>query len=169
MNPLIERLAPNQRAKEQDILNVKTVLNDLDYYNRPNVPITPYVDRDLFDGIKKEPRFKVEMWERTEKRFPSDKIHIDDTADAYRHALSSYIASIRFGERFAKDAGDINERDNLNDSQGARLMDVYNNAIGRELAKDHKNRLRKPEDVIDEALEKGLLQTKPFQIKVEKK
>lgn len=52
MNPLTTRLAPNQRAKPQDILNIKTVLNDLDYYNRPSIPITPYVDNDLFDGIK---------------------------------------------------------------------------------------------------------------------
>ncbi len=260
MNPLNDKLASDRRANPDDVFNVKTALNDLDYYNRPNMPLNPYVDRDLFDGIKnfqrdhdlkvdgtmnpggetervmrssmssrkkrqksqlesnsidelrkiknqgaldykktsekldfkekgigkirlglrepidtirvrgvkKEPRFKLEMWERTKKRFPTDKIHIDDTADAYRHALSSYIASIRFGERFAKDAGDINERDNLNDSRGARLMDLYNNAMGRELAKNHKNRLRKPEGVIDEALESGLLQTKPFQVKVDK-
>ena len=46
-----------------------------------------------------------------------------------------------------------------------RLMDLYNNNVGRRLAMDPKNWNRDPEQVILDALRRGELQTKPFVIR----
>jgi hypothetical protein len=83
--------------------------------------------------------------------------------DAFRHALWSYMMAKDLGEEPAKAFGDAHERQRL-DSEGARLMDLYNNAVGRELARDPANRERPHAEVIREAVARGDLQLQPFRI-----
>ncbi len=63
--------------------------------------------------------------------------------------------------KFAADATEISGAGSV----GARLMDLYNNNVGRKLALDPRNTGRPAEDVIMDAVRAGLLQTVPFKIK----
>jgi len=80
--------------------------------------------------------------------------------DAFRHALWAYKMTKEIGDGAARAFGDAHERDGQPD--GERLMDLYNNAIGRELAADPRNKDRSDEEVIREAIRAGKLQTRPF-------
>ncbi|MBC7951185.1 MAG: hypothetical protein H7Z12_05090 [Rhodospirillaceae bacterium] len=51
--------------------------------------------------------------------------------DAFRHALWAYKMAKEIGDGPAKAFGDAHERDDRPD--GERLMDLYNNALGRQL------------------------------------
>jgi hypothetical protein len=82
--------------------------------------------------------------------------------DAFRHALWAYKMAKDIGDDGARRFGDAHERDGQPD--GERLMDLYNNAVGRELAADPRNKDRSDEEVIREAIKAGRLQTKPFNI-----
>ena len=64
----------------------------------------------------------------------------------------------------AKRFGDGHEISAPNDDS-ERLMDLYNNHVGRQLALNLKNRGRPANEVILEALRNGLLRTKPFRVR----
>jgi Domain of unknown function (DUF6973) len=76
--------------------------------------------------------------------------------DAFRHALWSYKLSRIMGPELAKKFTDAYEigHPNPNDE---RLMDLFNNAVGRHLAADPKNQSQKDETVVLEALKRGEL------------
>lgn len=82
--------------------------------------------------------------------------------DAFRHALWAYKMAKDIGDGAARTFGDSHERNDQPD--GERLMDLYNNAIGRQLATDPRNKDRSDEEVIREAIKAGRLQTRPFNI-----
>lgn len=86
----------------------------------------------------------------------------DGDGDAFRHALWAYKMAKEIGDGPAKAFGDAHERDDRPD--GERLMDLYNNALGRQLAADPNNQGRPDEDVIREAIRAGKLQTRPFNV-----
>ncbi|MBL6935944.1 MAG: hypothetical protein ISR48_11085 [Alphaproteobacteria bacterium] len=85
----------------------------------------------------------------------------DGPADAFRHALWNYKMTQKIGSDAAKGAADAHEVSDPN-NDGERLMDLYNNRIGRELALDPANKGRPAEEVIHEAIRKGNLQLQPF-------
>ncbi len=87
----------------------------------------------------------------------------NDEADAFRHALWSFNMTKRLGAEAAKESGDAHEISQPN-PDGERLMDLYNNHVGRRLALDPKNKKRRAKDVIMEALRNGQLQTRPFNV-----
>lgn len=87
----------------------------------------------------------------------------DGEPDAFPHALWSYMMAKELGSDTAKAFGDGHERSGI-DSPGGRLMDLYNNAVGRDLAKDPANLGRPDRDVIRDAIRDGKLQTRPFQV-----
>ncbi len=74
------------------------------------------------------------------------------------------IVSLLTGERLgtAKDFGDAHERSVANPTP-ERLMDLYNNKVGRDLAADPDNTGRDGREVIREAIRDGKLRTKPFE------
>jgi hypothetical protein len=72
--------------------------------------------------------------------------------------------SKELGSEAAKSIGDGHERSGT-DTDGGRLMDLYNNAVGRELAADPANRGRNDKDVVRDAIRKGKLQTEPFNVR----
>jgi len=85
----------------------------------------------------------------------------NDEADAYRHALWSYRMTVELGTDIAKTVGDAHERTRPN-SDEELLLDLFENRIGRLLANDPANAGRPAEAVVPEALEEGLLRTRPF-------
>ncbi|XP_070560500.1 uncharacterized protein [Ptychodera flava] len=78
--------------------------------------------------------------------------------DAFRHALWMYRVTKTYGAGVAKDFGDAHERSSVN-PLNERLMDLYNNEVGRCLGSNSANHGRDDVDVVREALENGLLQT----------
>lgn len=85
----------------------------------------------------------------------------NNAADAFRHAVWSYKMTRKIGPHLAKSFGDAHEISSPN-TPGARLMDLYNNNVGRRLALDPANKNRDPDDVVLEALRRGELQVVPF-------
>ena len=99
----------------------------------------------------------------TKKLFSNSKTGTDDDADAFRHAYWSYLMAQDIGVDGSKAAGDGHEITNVN-NEGQRLMDLYNNKLGRELALDPANKDRPPEEVIMEAVKSGKLRLSPFRV-----
>jgi len=91
----------------------------------------------------------------------------DNETDAFRHAYASYLLTRMHGPLIAKSFTDAHEvsGDADGNSKGAITMDLYNNRIGRILARDPINANRDPREVILEAWRKGLLRTTPFKVK----
>jgi hypothetical protein len=78
----------------------------------------------------------------TAKEFPADPTLQDDEADAYRHALWSYLMTKDIGAVGAKRWHDAHEISEPNEP-GVRMMDVFNGRVGIQLALDPTNRDRK--------------------------
>jgi hypothetical protein len=81
--------------------------------------------------------------------------------DAVRHALWSYRIAKKHGASAAKDILDAHEL-RVPSQHGDRLMDLFNNMIGRQLAANKDNHGRPDIDVIMEALKKGKLRLKYY-------
>ena len=81
--------------------------------------------------------------------------------DAFRHALWSFRMTQDLGPETAKRLSDAHEITYAGPA-GELLMDLYNNNAGRQMALDPRNRDRRAEEVILEALREGRLQTGPF-------
>lgn len=87
----------------------------------------------------------------------------NNEADAFRHAYWSYLMTQDIGVKAAQSVGDGHEITTVN-PDGERLMDLYNNKVGRELALDPANQGRDPVTVIQEAIKSGKLRVKPFNL-----
>lgn len=57
-------------------------------------------------------------------------------ADALRHSLFNALNTQTAGEDIAKKLGDAYEEDQPNQPEQEKIMDLYNNKVGRELAKE---------------------------------
>ncbi len=93
-------------------------------------------------------------------RFPKAGIG-GGAADAFRHIYWSYRMTEDVGPDAAKRFGDAHEI-TVRGPDGDRLMDLFNNNLGRRLALDPANKGRPAEDVVLEAIKKGDAQTQPF-------
>ena len=98
----------------------------------------------------------------TENLFPGVVLR-NNPADAFRHALWGFLMTRELGPEMAKRFGDAHEISKPN-PDGERLMDLYNNHMGRVLALDPKNKGRPAEDVIMEAIRNRQLQTRTFRV-----
>jgi hypothetical protein len=98
----------------------------------------------------------------TANEFPTAIGH-NDEADAFRHAYASYVLTKQMGRGFAQTMGDAHERSEPT-PLGERVMDLYNNHIGRKLALDSANKNRDPAVVVHEAVNNGLLMVKPLNV-----
>ena len=107
-------------------------------------------------------RIVDESVKSTRKKFPNRTIW-DKNADAFRHALWNFELTKRFGANHAKRIADAHEISHVNDP-GERIMDLFNNNVGRRLAMDSKNHNRDGATVILEAIAGGELQTEPFRV-----
>jgi hypothetical protein len=93
-------------------------------------------------------------------RFPKASIG-GGPADAFRHIYWNYRMTEKLGPDAAKRFGDGHEI-TVPTPDGDRLMDLFNNNLGRRLALDPANKGRPAEDVVLEAIKKGHAQTQPF-------
>lgn len=66
----------------------------------------------------------------------------NNEADAFKHTFMQWALTYFVSEEFAKRKGDEHEAQNIGNPAGERNMDLWNNAIGRELAKEMKNNSR---------------------------
>ena len=82
-------------------------------------------------------------------------------ADAFRHIYWSYRMTEDVGPDAAKRFADAHEI-TVPTPDGDRLMDLFNNNLGRRLALDPANKGRPAEDVVLEAIKRGDAQTQPF-------
>ena len=62
----------------------------------------------------------------------------NNEADAFKHAYMQWDLAYNHGENIAKILGDMHEKETPNTPLGERNMDLWNNAIGREIAKEMK-------------------------------
>ncbi len=97
----------------------------------------------------------------TREEYPGENHH-NNEADAFRHAHWSFEVARKIGPDAAKEFGDAHERSEANPTP-ERLMDLYNNKVGRDLAMDPENAGRDARDVIREAIREGKLKTSPFE------
>ena len=100
----------------------------------------------------------------------------NDEIDAFRHCFSQALLTLKFGEGFAKNFGTNYERlDDIvnNQPRAERNMDQWNNAVGRDIAKEVQKEIsgkeltpREIEDIVAEKVYKhmknGDLITNPF-------
>ncbi len=93
--------------------------------------------------------------------FPESDL-LNDEGDAFRHAHWSFQMTRQIGPDAAKDFSDAHERSHPNPVP-ERLMDLYNNKVGRDLALDPENADRDGREVIREAIRNGNLRTAPFE------
>lgn len=108
-----------------------------------------------------------EAWNEAQRvsaaEYKGKTVGLNDEEDAFRHAYASYVLTLKTNRRFAQDAGDAHERSYAN-PHNERVMDLYNNSVGRRLAQDPTNRDRPPIQVIHEAIKSGLLMTEPLRM-----
>ena len=97
------------------------------------------------------------------EEFPKVRRLHNNAGDAFRHALWSYRVAREFSPQLAKEFGDAHEIAVVN-STSERLMDLYNNNVGRRLALDPRNHGIDDVALIKDALRRGELQTQPFNI-----
>jgi len=62
----------------------------------------------------------------------------NNEADAFKHAYMQWDLAYNHGEKVAKALGDMHEKETPNAPLGERNMDLWNNAIGREIAQEMK-------------------------------
>ena len=116
-------------------------------------PYASYMARQAWNAAK----------QASEAEFKGTIGGLNDREDAFRHGYASYVLTQSTGAEFAKAAGDAHERSYAN-PHSERVMDLYNNHIGRMLALDPSNRDRDPAAVIREALANGQFMTAPLNI-----
>jgi hypothetical protein len=129
----------------------------------------------------------IQAERHTNKLFAGLPTH-NNAADAFRHAYWSFLLTRQFletgqnGPEKAKKFTDAHEAEHFKKTlfgwlpesatgvrqwpEDERLMDLFNNEIGRRLAILPENAGRSAEDVIWQALREGRLQTRPMRIKI---
>lgn len=63
----------------------------------------------------------------------------NNEADAFKHAYMQWILDYYFDSETAKNLGDMHENETPNAPAGERNMDLWNNAIGREISYEMKS------------------------------
>lgn len=86
----------------------------------------------------------------------------NDEVDAHRHAVISHLMAQSMGPARAKELMDAHERSSPN-QDGSRLMDLYNNQVGRSAPEDAPVNFFRPGLAIEDARARGLLRRSPFQ------
>ena len=99
----------------------------------------------------------------------------NNEADAFKHAYLSWLLSWYQGDKKSKELGDMHEDETPNAPAYERNMDLWNNAIGREIAYEMKWRMGDDYALLDdesasefasqkiwEKMQQGELITNPF-------
>ena len=123
--------------------------------------------RGVFEGEESFPfrraqELASEARDAARDRF-GDEAPADSRRDAVRHAKWMGELTREFGPEVARRIGNAYEI-TFPGRLGSRLMDLHNNDVGIRLMADPKNANRAVSDVIGEALEAGMLQTRPLDV-----
>ena len=97
------------------------------------------------------------------KNFPNLP-RADSARDAFRHAYWNLRMARTLGPETAQRFADSREIGSTN-TAGSRLMDLWNNFVGRRLAANTALADRLPTDVVLDAMERRALQTQPFTVR----
>ena len=108
---------------------------------------------ELWNKYSPEKEFGREMFNKTMKyqkkyNFKSDsdpkKATWNNEADAFKHTFMQAVLSMRYNETFSHILGDKHEIDGRRRGQdpGEENMDLWNNEIGRNIAKEIKNKIK---------------------------
>ena len=85
-------------------------------------------------------------FDMTKKKYSNSNTH-NNEADAFKHAFLSWYLSYYHGDEEAKRLGDMHEDETPNAPFYERNMDLWNNAIGREIAYEMKWQLGEDYDI----------------------
>ena len=118
---------------------------------------------DILKKIEKEGRKGFNWWVLHETRQAQKKYGFDMTkheyscsdthnneADAFKHAYMSWVLSYFANDLKSKELGDMHENETPNAPLYERNMDLWNNAIGREIAYEMKWQLGDDYDLLGE-------------------
>ncbi len=108
---------------------------------------------ELWDKYSPEKEFGREMFNKTMKyqkkyNFKTDsdpkKATWNNEADAFKHTFMQAILSMRYGENVSHALGNKHEMDGRRNGQDPREenMDLWNNEIGRKIAKEIKSEIK---------------------------
>jgi len=86
---------------------------------------------------------------------------VDGEADAWRHTRWNQLMTESMGTERAKEFADAHERTWVDPNPDARLMDLYNNQVGRGLPHDPKGHMD-PNLALRRAMEQGYIRKTPF-------
>jgi len=88
-------------------------------------------------------------FDMTQKEGAYSNTH-NNEADAFKHAYMSWFLSYWWSDKTSKNLGDMHEDETPNAPYGERNMDLWNNAMGREIAYDMKRQLGDDYDLLGE-------------------
>ena len=106
--------------------------------------------RDVFNKVVLNATYKAQKkygFDMTQKEGAYSNTH-NNEADAFKHAYMTWHLSWYYGDQKAKELGDMHEDETPNAPFGERNMDLWNNAIGREIAYEMKWKLGDDYDLL---------------------
>jgi hypothetical protein len=113
-------------------------------------------------GAWKADSMGAQAREEAKNRFDGEGSLVDGPGDAWRHARWNQLMTNELGPVRAQAFADAYERAEWDkNTPGQRLMDLYNNQVGRTLPGDPKGHMN-PDTVLQNALWNGYLRRKPF-------
>ena len=135
------------------------------------------IARDVFNKIVLDATYKAQKkygFDMTKHEYSCSDTH-NNEADAFKHAYLSWHLAWYYGDKKAKELGDMHENETPNAPFYERNMDLWNNAIGREIAYEMKHKLGEDCDLLGdiwasevasrkiyEKMQEGELITNPF-------
>lgn len=134
--------------------------------------------RDKFNQVVLDATVKAQKkygFDMTKHEYSDSNTH-NNEADAFKHAYLSWLLSYKYGGDFvAEQLGNFHENETPDAPLEERNMDLWNNAMGREIAYDMKRKFGDDYDLLGddwaseyasrkiyEKMQKGELITNPF-------
>ena len=138
------------------------------------------IPRNVLNRVVLDATYKAQKkygFDMTKHEYSYSNTH-NNAADAFKHAYMSWHLSWYYGDKKSKELGNMHEDETPNAPECERNMDLWNNAIGREIAHDMKNEFGEDYDLLGdewasevasrrifEKMQQGELITNPFKDK----
>ena len=106
--------------------------------------------RQTFNDIVLNATYKAQKkygFDMTKHEYSYSNTH-NNEADAFKHAYMAWHLAWYYGDKRAKELGDMHEDETPNAPAYERNMDLWNNEIGREIAYEMKNKLGDSADIL---------------------
>ena len=113
--------------------------------------MTKITSRRKFNQIVLDATLKAQKkygFDMTKKEYSLSNTH-NNEADAFKHAYLSWLLSYKYGSDYiAEQLGNMHENEGTEFIFGEKNMDLWNNAMGREIAYDMKKELGEDYDLL---------------------